>query len=194
MALRAERPSNLASSLIAAFVTFACYALAVSATTEEEAFKDAQEKTYGPSPSTDPVPVASPPTPACPPPPPPSPGSCSFWSHKKPSSLPALLKFITPIVDILSSGAGTDAIGAITSIFGSGTTLHQGLTSARPDAYGALLRQGSAAVLNSYASRQYPFTPYQVKVNFRTALVSQQAAAAMASKFENANLAYGARN
>ncbi|KAG0561718.1 hypothetical protein KC19_9G086100 [Ceratodon purpureus] len=180
-----------------ALVTFACFALTVSATTEQEAFTNAQEKTYGPSPAYDPVPEVppSPPaTPACPPPPAASPGSCSFWSKKKPSSLPDLLSFITPILDIFSSGAGSDAITAITSIFGSKTTLHQGLTSTRPDAYGELLRQGSAAVLNSYTSAQYPFTTFQVKASFRNALVSQQAAADMASKFENANLIYGARN
>lgn len=118
---------------------------------------------------------------------------CRSWSKKPPSSLPDLLSFITPILDIFSSGGGTDIIGTITSIFGSTTTLHQGLTSSRTDAYGALLRQGSAAVLNSYSSRTYPFTPLQVKSAFRGALVSQQAAAVMATKFENANLGYGAR-
>lgn len=76
------------------------------------------------------------------------------------------------------------------SIFGSQMTLYQGLTNSRPDAFGSLLRQGSAAVLNSYTSRNYPYTPYQVKNSFRGALVWQQAAAVQAVNFENANHGY----
>jgi hypothetical protein len=73
-------------------------------------------------------------------------------------------------------------------------TLYQGLTNTRPDAYGALLRQGTAAILNSYTNRNFPYTPFQVKSAFHGALASQQSAAVMATNFENANNGYGRRN
>lgn len=72
-------------------------------------------------------------------------------------------------------------------------TIQQGLTSTRNDGYGALLRQGSAAILNSYTRRDYAYSPFQVKLQFRNALGSQQQAFQMASLFENANLAMGRR-
>lgn len=169
-----------------AFVTFTCYVLAVSAT-EEVAY---QGKTYGPGYEPTPPVIDAPAVAA----PPPHAGSCSYWSKAHPSTLPDLLSFITPILDIFSSGAGSSSIQTITSIFGSQMTLHQGLTNTRTDSYGALLRQGSAAVLNSYTYSSYPYNPTQVKSAFRGALVSQQAAAVQATKFENANIAYGARN
>jgi hypothetical protein len=111
--------------------------------------------------------------------------SCSFWSLNT-SMFPDFLTIFTTILDLFGGSSG--------SIFGSQMTLYQGLTSTRPDAYGSLLRQGSAAILNSYTSRSYPYTPFQVKSQFRSALVSQQAAAVMAVNFENANHGYSRRN
>jgi hypothetical protein len=92
---------------------------------------------------------------------------------------PDFLNILTPILEIFGGSSG--------SIFGSQTTLFQGLTNSRPDAFGSLLRQGSAAVLKSYTNRNYAYTPYQVKSSFRGALVSQQTAAVQAVNFENAN-------
>jgi len=169
-----------------AFVTFTCYVLVVSATMEE----NAQEKTY-----TTPIPPAEAPDGDCPPPSPPSsPGSCSSWAKAHPSTLPDLLSFITPIKDIFAKAGDSSTIQAITSIFGSKITLHQGLTQTGTDGYSSLLRQGSAAILNSYTVRDFPYRPVQVTSAFRGALVSQQAASVMATKFENANLGYGSRH
>ncbi|XP_024373034.1 uncharacterized protein [Physcomitrium patens] len=107
-----------------------------------------------------------------------TPGTCSFWTSNT-HKFPDFLTILTPILDIFGGNSG--------SIFGSQMTLFQGLTNSRPDAFGSLLRQGSAAVLNSYTSRDFAFTPFQVKNSFRGALVSQQAAAMQAVIFENAN-------
>jgi hypothetical protein len=104
------------------------------------------------------------------------------------------LSFFTPILSIFSSGGGSSSTQAITSIFGSRITLHQGLTQSGTDGYSALLRHGSAAILNSYTVRDFPYKPVQVKAAFRGALVSQRAAFIMATKFENANLGYGTRH
>lgn len=112
-------------------------------------------------------------------------GWCRFWSSNT-SMFPNFLSIITTILDIFGGSSG--------SIFGSQMTIYQGLTSTRPDAYGSLLRQGSAAILNSYTVRNYPYTPFQVKAGFRGALTSQQSAAVMAVNFENANHGYGRRN
>jgi len=149
-----------------------------------------KKKTY-----TTPIPPAEAPEADGPSPPPhhSSPGSCSSWAKALPSTLPQLLSFITPIAKIFSSGGGNSSIQAITSIFGTKITLHQGLTQSGTDGYSALLRQGSAAILNSYTARDFPYRPAQVKSAFRGALVSQQAASVMATKFENANLGYGSR-
>lgn len=119
---------------------------------------------------------------------------CRSWAKAHPSTLPEFLSFFTPIARIFSSGGGSSSIEAITSIFGSKITLHQGLTQSGTDGYSALLRQGSAAILNSYTVRDFPYRPVEVKSAFRGALVSQQAAFVMATKFENANLSYGARH
>ncbi len=71
--------------------------------------------------------------------------------------------------------------------FSTSTTLTQALTNQRTDAYGALMRQGSAALINSYHFANYAYTPQEVREGFNGALFSEQAAAVQAVKFENAN-------
>lgn len=111
---------------------------------------------------------------------------CSSWASTSSNLLPTLLSFVTTILDLFGGSSG--------SIFGSSMTLYQGLTNKRPDAYGALLRHGSAAVLNAYSNRAYPYSPMQVKASFNAALFSEQTAAVQAVRFENANLGYGVRH
>jgi hypothetical protein len=109
------------------------------------------------------------------------PGTCDFWSSHT-SSLPSFMSIFDTIVDLfglLSSGT-----------FGSSTTLLQALTNTRPDAYGALLRQGSAALINSYNSPSFAYSPQQVRESFNAALFSEPAAAVQAVRFENANRGY----
>lgn len=74
-------------------------------------------------------------------------------------------------------------------------TVYQGLTNTRTDGYGALARQSSAAILNAYSRpREFAYSPFQVKLQFRNALGSQQSAFQMAKVFENANNALGVRH
>lgn len=57
------------------------------------------------------------------------------------------------------------------------------------NAFAGLLKQGTAALLNSYAREGFPFSPWQVKTLFIQALVSKEAASRQANKFLIANQA-----
>lgn len=52
-----------------------------------------------------------------------------------------------------------------------------------------LLKQASAALLNSYARKGFPYTAWEVKTLVIQALVSEQAAALQAKRFSVANQA-----
>ncbi|GER49086.1 UDP-N-acetylmuramyl-tripeptide synthetase [Striga asiatica] len=54
-------------------------------------------------------------------------------------------------------------------------------------AFGELLRQSAAALLNSYARRGYPYASWEVKTLMIQALVSEEAAGAQARIFREAN-------
>lgn len=55
--------------------------------------------------------------------------------------------------------------------------------------FGRLVKEGSAALLNSYAREGYPYRPWQVKTLLIQALVSEAAASSQAKRFSLANLA-----
>lgn len=55
------------------------------------------------------------------------------------------------------------------------------------NAFRVLLKQASAALLNSYARKSFPYTPWAVKTLVITALVSEEAAALQAQHFSIAN-------
>ncbi|KZV32995.1 hypothetical protein F511_01506 [Dorcoceras hygrometricum] len=55
------------------------------------------------------------------------------------------------------------------------------------NAYVALLKQSTAALLNSYARKGYPYASWEVKNLLIQALVSQEAAALQALRFMQAN-------
>ncbi|KAK6143949.1 hypothetical protein DH2020_020769 [Rehmannia glutinosa] len=55
------------------------------------------------------------------------------------------------------------------------------------DAFAALLKQSTAALLNSYARKGYPYAAWEVKTLVIQALVSEKAAAFQARKFLEAN-------
>lgn len=57
------------------------------------------------------------------------------------------------------------------------------------NAYGALLKQGIAALLNSYARRSFSYAPWEVKTMLIQAMVSEPAARRQAQKFAAANMA-----
>ncbi|WVZ05855.1 hypothetical protein V8G54_019201 [Vigna mungo] len=57
------------------------------------------------------------------------------------------------------------------------------------NAFGGLVKEGTAALLNSYAREGFPYKPWQVKTLVIKALVSQAAAASQANSFLLANQA-----
>ncbi|RLM73579.1 uncharacterized protein C2845_PM15G14470 [Panicum miliaceum] len=54
-------------------------------------------------------------------------------------------------------------------------------------AFVKLVKQGSAALLNAYTRRGFPFDSWEVKALLLEALVSEEAAAVQAERFEQAN-------
>ncbi|KAI9121967.1 hypothetical protein K1719_006656 [Acacia pycnantha] len=57
------------------------------------------------------------------------------------------------------------------------------------NAFGRLVKEASAALLNSYTREGYPYRPWQVKTLLIQALVSEGAASSQAKRFLSANLA-----
>ncbi|KAL5714657.1 hypothetical protein ACHQM5_016588 [Ranunculus cassubicifolius] len=55
------------------------------------------------------------------------------------------------------------------------------------NAYSILLKQSSAALLNSYARKDFPFSSWQVKTLLIQALVSEKTAVLQAKRFSLAN-------
>ncbi|OIW11263.1 hypothetical protein TanjilG_28354 [Lupinus angustifolius] len=55
--------------------------------------------------------------------------------------------------------------------------------------FGGLVKEGSAALLNSYAREGFPYKPWQIKTLIIQALVSEVAAASQAKQFSLANQA-----
>lgn len=53
--------------------------------------------------------------------------------------------------------------------------------------FGGLLKEGTAALLNSYARKGFPYRPWQVKTLMMQALVSEAAASSQAKYFSLAN-------
>ncbi|XP_051120698.1 uncharacterized protein LOC127244279 [Andrographis paniculata] len=54
-------------------------------------------------------------------------------------------------------------------------------------AFGRLVKQSTAALINSYMRRGYPYAPWEVKTLLIQSLVSAEAAAFQAHKFRQAN-------
>lgn len=84
----------------------------------------------------------------------------------------------------------------VSNVFGSRTfeRYRSGLTilesTSRNDdenAFAGLLKQGSTALLNSYARKGFPYAAWEVKTLFIEALVSEEAAARQAKFFSIAN-------
>lgn len=74
-----------------------------------------------------------------------------------------------------------------TSIFGGNPSVQQALGNARNDGYGALIREGTASLLNSMANPSFPLTTQVVRDRFNQALSSEKTAAAEAQRFRLAN-------
>lgn len=87
---------------------------------------------------------------------------------------------------------------AVAKVFGSRSVERYGprltlleATMRTDDAGGSafvkLVKQGSAALLNAYARRGFPFDSWEVKALLLEALVSEEAAVVQAERFEQAN-------
>ncbi|CAK9211786.1 unnamed protein product [Sphagnum troendelagicum] len=107
--------------------------------------------------------------------------SCDFWSTHI-SSWPSFFSLFSTVAEAF----GTEAA----NVFGA-ITLFEGLMDTRVDGYSQLLRQGSAAILNSYTKPNFALTHVSVMEQFNSALTSRSTALVQAKKFENANTDYG---
>jgi hypothetical protein len=166
-------------------------AAAAAAGVKEEENKEATADEYGEKKLTIPGFLPSPPPPSPPlipasgpysgaPETSPAPGTCEYWSSNN-SDIPGFLEgALVNLLQLLGIN-----LGALP--FSTTTTLVEALNNRRTDAYGALMRQGSAALINSYHFANYAYTPQEVREGFNGALFSEQAAAVQAVKFENAN-------
>ncbi|URE17100.1 hypothetical protein MUK42_11307 [Musa troglodytarum] len=109
---------------------------------------------------------------------PPFNGTCKYWGLH-PDAIVAVIGSLGTVGDLFGHGCA--------AIFGSNPTLHDALTNTRTDGYGALFREGTAALLNSMTDSKYPFTTKQVKSSFAGAITSDGSAAAQADIFKQAN-------
>lgn len=57
------------------------------------------------------------------------------------------------------------------------------------NAFARLVKESTAALLNSYARKGYPYSAWEIKTLVIQALVSKEAAAVQAQSFRQANLA-----
>lgn len=86
----------------------------------------------------------------------------------------------------MNGAFGLSSIHSIPGL-GSTTSLQQALANVRTDGYGALYREGTAALLNSMVDHNFPFSSSQVRDSFISATRSNKAAASQAHEFQLAN-------
>ncbi|XP_024520123.1 putative lysozyme-like protein [Selaginella moellendorffii] len=112
-------------------------------------------------------------------------GGCSsnYWAQH-PNSWPNLLTIYTTVTQVLGQVAYT--------IFGGPTTLLGALQNQSTDAYSSLLREATAALLNSYSRPGFQYSPSAIRTAFQSSLHSQRSAAYQAALFRHANSGYGA--
>ncbi|KAG0500452.1 hypothetical protein HPP92_000524 [Vanilla planifolia] len=107
------------------------------------------------------------------------PGTCSYWiAH--PTKIVELIGYLGTLGDIFGGGC-------VLAFGGKNPTLRDALANTRKDSIGALVREGTAALLNSMACKGFPLSPGQVKSAFPAALRNDEAAAAQAQIFKLAN-------
>lgn len=105
-------------------------------------------------------------------------GTCDYW-RTHPQAINAIIGYWNTVGQTFGPTCGI--------IFGTGTTLHDALSNTRNDGFGSLIREGTAALLNSIASSHFPYTTQQVKEAVISAITSDGAAAAQADVFKQAN-------
>ncbi|XP_073007205.1 protodermal factor 1-like isoform X2 [Typha latifolia] len=105
-------------------------------------------------------------------------GTCDFW-RTHPSAIWALLGYWSTLGNFFGPVA--------VSTFGRNLSLQEALSNPRTDGFGALYREGTAALLNSMVNSRFAYTTQQVREAFTTAVGSNDAAAAQARLFKKAN-------
>ncbi|GKU86267.1 hypothetical protein SLEP1_g815 [Rubroshorea leprosula] len=109
-------------------------------------------------------------------------GRCTpeFWSSRR-EAWPRMLPPTSTVSKVFGSRA--------TERYRSDMTLLESTTarSDEGDAFGRLMRQASAALLNSYARKRFSYSSWEVKTLMIQALVSEEAAARVAKQFSVAN-------
>ncbi|KAJ4808512.1 Protodermal factor 1 [Rhynchospora pubera] len=105
-------------------------------------------------------------------------GTCDYWRNH-PQQIYAIIGYWSTVGQTFGPTCGV--------LFGTGTTLHDALSNARNDGFGSLIREGTAAFLNSIANSHFPFTTQQVQEAVATSITSDGAAAAQADLFKQAN-------
>ncbi|XP_020591799.1 protodermal factor 1-like, partial [Phalaenopsis equestris] len=107
------------------------------------------------------------------------PGTCSYWSTH-PDKIKAVIGYFGTIADFFGAGC-------IFAYGGKNPTLHDAVANTNTDGYSSLLREATAALLNSIACKTFPLKQQQVKSCFLGALGNEGAAAAQAAVFKSAN-------
>ncbi|CAM8887977.1 hypothetical protein QQ045_025228 [Rhodiola kirilowii] len=135
---------------------------------------------YVPTPETPDTPTPT--TPGTPPflPDPNTPCTCDYWKHH-----PTLVWGVVGWFGLGSLG-GAFGHSSLPGISPSLTCL-DALSNTIPTGYGALYREGTAALLNSVATHKFPFTTQDVRDHFASGLGSNSAAASQAQLFKMAN-------
>ncbi|KAK8936209.1 hypothetical protein KSP39_PZI013097 [Platanthera zijinensis] len=129
--------------------------------------------------STPAITVPSPPLTYDPNVPPFHPGTCSYWAAHPEKIVVVIGKFGTTVRDFF----GVACIFA----YGKNPTLHDAVANTNAGGVGALLREGTTALLNSLACKSFPLTQQQVTSDFAAALGTAGSAAAQAEVFKVAN-------
>ncbi|XP_010924678.1 uncharacterized protein [Elaeis guineensis] len=106
------------------------------------------------------------------------PGTCDYW-RTHPAAIFGLFGYWCNIGQLFGLPA--------TSALGSNLSLPEALANTRSDGFGALLREGTASLLNSMVNQRFPLTTQQVRDAFADASVSNRDAAAQAQVFKKAN-------
>jgi len=103
----------------------------------------------------------------------------SYWG-----SHPAL---IFGVVGWWATLGGLFGVTTLPGLNSAENTLQEVLNNPRRDGYASLYREATAALLNSMAAKNFPFSSNQVKASLLTSLHSDKAAAAQARRFRLAN-------
>ncbi|KAG8045608.1 hypothetical protein GUJ93_ZPchr0008g13627 [Zizania palustris] len=111
-----------------------------------------------------------------------SPGTCDYWRSHPMEIWSALGRWPSSVGHFFGSAGGSAAGG-------TGVTIQDALSNTRTDGAGALLREATAALLNSMTRAGFPYTTEQVRDAFAAATAggSDTAAAAQAAAFKKAN-------